>query len=242
MSLGDPPLSKSRPQNNERAPEPSAGAAASRRVTEGISAAIVAGHLPPGSPLRETALSEQYGVGRYTVRSALRELEISGLAESRRFAGYRVRTLTADDVKDIFAVRLLLETEAARIAMGRPETWEGIRERIEDLMRLESLDMASKSAGDDSYNAASLEADLAVHMAIIQASGSPRLINAYNLLISELRLCFSWISLQNAQYSPGHHDKLLMSIQSGDTVHATSAFRVHILESLQEVLQQIGER
>lgn len=233
-------MTKTHPEN-QAAERDQSEDAASRRVAEGISAAIVAGHLPPGTPLREMALSERYGVGRYTIRSALRELEISGLAESRRFAGYRVRALTADDAKDIFSVRLLLETEAARIAMGRPETWECIKEKIDQLMRLESLHLKSRDIGDDSYNAASLEADLAVHRAIIEASGSPRLVSAYNLLISEIRLCFSWISLKDSKFSPGHHDKLLMSIQSGDTVHATSAFRVHILESLQDILQQIRQ-
>ena len=84
--------------------------------------------------------------------------------------------------------------------------------------------------------------DLAVHMAVIEASGSPRLRAAYNPLLSELRLCFSWGSVTDSRFKPGHHDELLMAIQSGDAVHVASAFRKHIIESLNDILTQIKDR
>jgi DNA-binding GntR family transcriptional regulator len=213
--------------------------AAAKKIARELVADIISGRLPPGTQLREVSLTEKYGTGRYTIRSALRELEIAGLAESRRFAGYRVKALTRDDVKDIFAVRLLIETEAARRAMDRPETWPAIRKRIDELEQLEALHIESNMAGDDRFNAASLEADLAVHLAVVEASGSPRLAAAYSPLLSELRLCLSWIALTNTSFRPGQHAELLMAIQSGDAVHVASAFRIHISDGLKDALAQI---
>lgn len=227
---------------DETLPRERADAAASKKVAREMSAEIISGRLRPGTPLREVMLTEKYGTGRYTIRSALRELEIAGLTESRRFAGYRVRELTRNDVKDIFAVRLLLETEAARRVMDLPETWPEIERRINELRRLEELHVESHENGDDSFNAVSLEADLAVHKAVIEASGSPRLLAAYNPLLSELRLCFSWGSVTDSRFKPGHHDELIMAIQSGDAVHVASAFRKHIIESLNDILAQIKDR
>lgn len=218
--------------------EDSAEAAAAKKVATEIRAEIISGRLRPGAPLREISLTKKHGASRYTVRSALRELEISGLAESRRYAGYRVRALTRDDVKDIFAVRLLLEAEAARKAMDRPDTWPEIGRRIKHLNQLEARHIEATHKGDDSFNAASLEADLAVHVAIVEASGSTRLVAAYKPLLSELRLCLGCVSLTNSTFSAGHHDDLLMAIQSGDAVFVASAFRRHMTESLTDILAQ----
>jgi DNA-binding GntR family transcriptional regulator len=53
--------------------------AAAAGVAQALRSQILDGTLPGGEPLREVALAARYGVGRYTVRPALRFLEAEDL-------------------------------------------------------------------------------------------------------------------------------------------------------------------
>ena len=84
-------------------------------VYEQIRQGIVSGRLPSGARLTEAGLADQYGVSRTPVREALRRLEQDGLAE-RGPGGMVVRTRSAEEVLEIYEVRILLEAAAARAA------------------------------------------------------------------------------------------------------------------------------
>jgi len=87
-------------------------------VYEQIRQDIVSGRLPAGARLTEAALADEYGVSRTPVREALRRLEQDGLAE-RGAGGMAVRTRSAEEVLEIYEVRILLEAAAARAAAER---------------------------------------------------------------------------------------------------------------------------
>src|SRR6266566_4908415 len=59
---------------------------------------IVEGELPPGTPLRDVALSAELGVSRNTLREALLALHEEGLVVQQLHKGTTVRTLSAADV------------------------------------------------------------------------------------------------------------------------------------------------
>lgn len=92
---------------------------------------IVSGQLSPGEVLTEIRLSERLGVSRTPVREAIRRLEQEELVyESGK--GIVVRGITADDVKDIFEIRVALEGIAARKCALRitPEELEELRNAL----------------------------------------------------------------------------------------------------------------
>ncbi|KPA21156.1 putative HTH-type transcriptional regulator YdfH [Shimia sp. SK013] len=75
--------------------------------------AIIAGHFAPGERLVERPLCDQLGVSRTVVRETIRYLEAEGLVEIVPNQGPIVATLSWDQAKQIYDVRLLLEGSAA---------------------------------------------------------------------------------------------------------------------------------
>jgi DNA-binding GntR family transcriptional regulator len=78
--------------------------------------AILSGHFAPGQRLVEAELCRALGVSRSSVREALRRLEGERLIASVPNKGPSVISLGWEDAAQIYAVRVLLEGEAAALA------------------------------------------------------------------------------------------------------------------------------
>jgi DNA-binding GntR family transcriptional regulator len=85
------------------------------QVEERIRAAIASGMFAPGQRLVERELCEQIGVGRTSVREALRQLEAEGLVTVYPHRGPVVTTLSAADAQQLYSVRGLLEGFAGKL-------------------------------------------------------------------------------------------------------------------------------
>jgi DNA-binding GntR family transcriptional regulator len=75
---------------------------------------IVLAKLHPKQRITEDELLERFGLKRHVVREVLATLERMGLVERRRNVGALVRSFTEREVKELYAMRELLEAEAAR--------------------------------------------------------------------------------------------------------------------------------
>jgi DNA-binding GntR family transcriptional regulator len=75
-----------------------------------VRAAIVSGELAPGEPLRDRQLADMLGVSRTPVREALHRLEAVGLVVPRGRGGWMVSPFTEADVRELFQLRLVLES------------------------------------------------------------------------------------------------------------------------------------
>ncbi len=88
-------------------------------LTVTLARAIAAGDYPPGSPLIERSVAEDFGSSRTPVREALRDLEYQGLVVRFPGKGTFVAPLSSQDVEEVFFLREVLETTAARLAVPR---------------------------------------------------------------------------------------------------------------------------
>jgi DNA-binding GntR family transcriptional regulator len=84
------------------------------KATNAIREAIMSLHYRPGEALIERHLCEETGVSRTLVREALRLLEAEGLVRREGGRGLVVTELSAEEVRDIFDLRIILETELLR--------------------------------------------------------------------------------------------------------------------------------
>jgi len=84
------------------------------QLVELIRSSVLRGSILPGDRLVEAQLSEQLGVSRGPIREAIRQLVDEGLVENVPYRGTVVRTLTVEDIEEIFSFRILLESYAFR--------------------------------------------------------------------------------------------------------------------------------
>lgn len=87
-------------------------------VTTALRDAILSGELRPGDRLLQEQLAEQLRVSRIPLRDALHRLEAEGLVRIGPRRGAEVASLTPADVREIYAIRIALETELVRDAIG----------------------------------------------------------------------------------------------------------------------------
>lgn len=208
------------------------------RVAEALRAEILSGTVALGSPLREEAAAERFGVSRHTVRSAFQRLVAERLAVAEAYRGVRVVSFDPGELVALQQLRAALEGEAVRIAAERyGESWPApvLEPAVAVLERLEALrDGAARSSGDDVdwLEVERLHADF--HRAIVAASSSPRLVEAHGALGSELLLFLLHV---RPHYTLGEliaeHRELLVAVQ----LRGAEAMREHLAHSTELLLE-----
>src|SRR5215468_11742373 len=83
---------------------------------EQLREAIILGELTPGTPLRLEDLARNLGMSISPIREAVRQLEAHGLAEHVPHHGAKVTGLDVEELRELFSVRLALESLALRRA------------------------------------------------------------------------------------------------------------------------------
>src|SRR6185369_12849834 len=77
---------------------------------------LMAGVLRPGADLSQVDLAERFGVSSIPVRDALRILAGEGLVDIEINRGAKAISLTPDQVREVYDLRILLECDCLRRA------------------------------------------------------------------------------------------------------------------------------
>ncbi|MFZ1511907.1 MAG: GntR family transcriptional regulator [Tabrizicola sp.] len=81
--------------------------------------AIIDQRLPPGTKLSEAALCEAFGVGRMRIRQSLLLLASREVVDLLPNRGAFVASPTAEQAREVFETRLMIEPNVARLAVER---------------------------------------------------------------------------------------------------------------------------
>jgi DNA-binding GntR family transcriptional regulator len=182
-------------------------------VLTSLREAILTGVLGPGARLRQEDLAERFGTSRIPVREALRALEYEGLVTSEPNRGFTVSELDADDVEEVYDLRIVLEAHAVRLALPLL-TDEDVNE-LETLFQL----MAKASSPDEQ-----LAARERFYIRLYSVSGRPRLVGLIARLRQEVARSLRWPTLQHA---PSHHDRFWEAVKEGDADRAAAQLAGH---------------
>jgi DNA-binding GntR family transcriptional regulator len=188
-------------------------------LEEELERRILQGEFAPGEHLREIELSEEYAVGRHTLRAAFDRLVRRGLLDKQRNRGVSVRQLTADDLREIYELREAIEVEAVRILAGRRILPETAQQMTDELGALTTR----------SPRAEVIARDLGFHRALVEGADNSRLLRVHHELGAEIQLCLA--QLVNGYASPKElaieHALLLEPIERGRPQAAERAIRDH---------------
>lgn len=220
-----------------------------------IRGAILSGKFPAGSLLPTIDLAEEIGVSRTPIRDALRQLETEGLVIIAPRQEARVKELTFEDYKDMCELRIALETHAAQLAaLRRTESdLEQMRLHLDAMARQVKRPAPATKEEDEQMIQAIAEADVAFHLAIMDASGN-RLIKReairFRVIQSLVRLPESvkigredtgappWVQYRN---QPAvvleSHQAIFDAIEDQSAERAYGAMREHLEGSLKVQLR-----
>lgn len=198
-------------------------------IKEYLIDAILRGELKPGDRIVETRVAQQLGVSQGPVREALRDLELFGFVVSSPFRGTQVREISNQDLVEIYPIRAALEGVAARFAACRISD--------EDIARLESLLDQMRQAAARGDTVAHIEADVAFHKTIIDASGNRQLAQFWQTmrLATTTFLTFA-MSRRSLEDLAERHAPLIDAMRGRDPDAAEAAMRRHIEEPGEWVL------
>jgi DNA-binding GntR family transcriptional regulator len=108
-------------------------------VTDALRTAILEGRLAPGQRLVQEQLADEMQVSRTPLREAFRALEAEGLLVSQAYHGVMVAGLSIENLEGVYALRLVCEGLAARLAARRAgEPWLSAARGLENASRLEA--------------------------------------------------------------------------------------------------------
>lgn len=214
------------------------------QATRHLRTQITEGHWPVGTKIPgETTLAKTLGVGRSTVREAVRTLATLGLLRSRQGAGVFVIAdheaeewpvrLRRAAVTDVYEVRMLIEVQAARLAARRRTD--------EDLTALDAALTARRAAGVAPDDAAFVDADIALHGAVVAAAHNPVLTDLFGEFVPALRQALiDLVDLLGLRRGDPHHGDaqhraLVTAVVAGDAESAGRAAQ----EELQHTLDRL---
>ncbi|RFC45673.1 MAG: GntR family transcriptional regulator, transcriptional repressor for pyruvate dehydrogenase complex [Verrucomicrobia bacterium] len=188
----------------------------------------------------ERSLAAKLGVSRTVVREATKRLEQQGMLEIQHGTGIKIvdrlhRPLNdslllllpdmAERLQHLNDTRLSIEPDAAAFAAQRATP-----EQLRTLRRVQSqLEKAPN-------NAAAIEADMAAHHAIADASGNP----IYRLILDSLAEIgissrLRTIGRIGKKTAVAHHEAIISAIEQRDPEAARAAMRLHILAAGQDM-------
>ncbi len=197
------------------------GAERHETIYRSISDAIIEHRLKPGARLREDALSEVFGISRTGIRKILQRLALEQLVTLTPRRGASVTRPTADEAKDVFDARQMVECGLM------PEVARRIT--AADLERLRDMERRERQALKGGEQSTAIKLSAAFHGELARLSGNATLAAFVEQLCSRSSLILAVYG------NPGHlgceshdHDDLLRHLESGDGERARAFMGRHL--------------
>lgn len=221
-----------------------------RDVMEQLKALVASGELKPGDKIpTETELAEMFGIGRSSVREAVKVFQHLGiLASAPRkgtfvcdYSNVSTEALTwafllgRSEIFELVTLREVIEQRCLEELTGRVrDTPVAVQETLQALQaELEKMRRALAAGSIDEQSAA----DYDFHGIIIGSVGNQVFIGIYQTLGAFMREEIRKTSLSEAGRiaAVSEHQRLLEAIRTGDTERALDAYREHLSSTRQQL-------
>lgn len=178
---------------------------------------ISEGDLAPGTRLTQEEIAASLGVSRQPVLQALRQLKHDGFVIDAGRRGLMVAPLDPALITQVYQLRAALDALAARLAAERRASLDA------------GLIVQGEKAAKSRRVAAMIDADVAFHNAIYEASGNPLIADSANRHWAHIRRAMGAVlSTAGARESVwDEHAAIAAAIRAGDAALAERLSREH---------------
>lgn len=186
--------------------------------------------LVPGQRLNEVELATALGISRAPLREGMQRLTSEGLLTMVGQRGAFVTTISPDDLRELYEVRIALETHAARLATERASA--------ELLLELSTL-LDETQAQLDGSDSGGYPEDLDFHERLVRMSGNGRLIDATVTVHQQMQLARleSGHVPERARDALFEHREVLQRALARDGDGAAALMQRHLESSLANALR-----
>ena len=199
-----------------------ANASTTARIVDSLTRAIVDHRLHPGTKLAEQKLADHFGVSRTLVRQALFQMARNHLIRMEPARGAFVATPSADEARQVFAVRRMLETEMTRefVRQVTPAQIKALKAHVaQERAAVASQDVSGRTE---------LLGDFHVRMA--ELMGNQVLAQMLGDLISRCSLItLMYQSASAAAHSHEEHAQIVKALGAKDEERAVQLMQAHLL-------------
>lgn len=195
------------------------------------------GTYPPGSHLTAQALAKASGFSRTPVREAMRRLHAEALIQFIPNRGAFVSTWTRREIEQIYDLRILLESFAAREAASH------ISDTQLERLREFAVQMHRITQGDEPDVEKVTELNDEFHKLVLDASGNVRLRNLLGTIV-EIPLVlntFRSYSVDQIRRSAAQHLELADAFAARDEEWASAVMTAHIRSARQTLMSKTGD-
>jgi DNA-binding GntR family transcriptional regulator len=193
---------------------------------------IIQGVFRPGEQINESFLAVQLNTSRSPVREAVQRLCQEGILTNRRNHGVYVLELSAQDSKEIYAVREAVETNAAdNLLNSSPKHITTTCQALRTILR----NMKRRVDGNNWQSVAQL--DMQFHTALVAAAGNSRMTRIYKTLAAESTMCILnlEVSYPQAQTLIQEHENILYLLETGNREELNKALRQHMQKAVHDL-------
>jgi DNA-binding GntR family transcriptional regulator len=199
---------------------------------------IVDGQLLPDQPISERQIAAELKIGRTPVREAMRALAQDGLLEIVPARGTFVRSISDNQLRELYEVRQALEGQAAELAARNGAT----QKLLEFVGKLER----SRKARTDEELGETYETGAQFHVEVFRCAGNSILTTLYLPIRNRFRVTMSLGRYYDSDWvidGIDQHLTILEAIAARKPSKAKRLMRAHLMasyESKQKILKQIN--
>jgi DNA-binding GntR family transcriptional regulator len=197
---------------------------------------IVRGDFVPGQYLRLEEIAARYDVSTMPVREALRDLEAEGLVTIFPHRGAIVTELSADELQDIYDIRVILEEMATRLAV--PRMTEATLAELTSLLK-----QMENHVGDV---ATAVKLNHQFHLALYAASGRRHLCELNRMLRYRAQHYLHLFSVEveagQLPQTQEEHRAILEACKRGDAEQAAIIMHNHVAQVGRAIVEYVRQR
>lgn len=204
------------------------------KVYDTLKQMIIDGVIKPGERIIETEYSNKFQISRTPIREAIRMLELEGLVESQTTGGVIVKTLTREEISEIYKIRIALESLII----------EEIIKKInnQDIKKLEKVLKNTKKAFEVKDIEKVFSLFIEFNQILYDIASLPKvtgMINNINLYLKRFRK----LSIDNPSRKEEafeDHIQILEAIKNKELSTAISINRMHLEKSMNFILSKLS--
>ena len=199
---------------------------------------IIFGALVPGAKLKLEALKQRYRASPSTLRETLNRLASEGFVDAPEQRGFFVKPVSADDLREIASLRVLLERHALCLSIANGDTeWEGNLVAAHHKLHVMEQRLLD---GDETEVETWKRYDWEFHQAMISACNSANLLSLHATLYDKY-LRYQMLVLTNrGAVAVAEHKAMFKAALERDASRAADALEAHIVNGLEHTLDAMG--